>query len=124
MWKSLLAAILLALTSMHALAAERITPDELHALLQQDKAPLIIDVRSEQEYLEGHVPNAMLIPHEEIGDYTETLAEHRDARIVLYCSTNRRGQIAVDELEQAGFGDLVLLEGAFPAWKEAGHPVE
>ncbi len=124
MWKSLVAAVLLAATSLPALAAERISPEALHALQQQGQAPLIIDVRSEQEYLQGHVPNAMLIPHEEIGEYTESLAGHRDERIVLYCSTNRRAEIAAEELEKAGFDNLILLEGAFPAWEEAGYPVE
>lgn len=117
-------ALSLALVALPGWAADTITPEKLAGQVEAGKAPLIIDVRSESEYLEGHVPGARLIPHDKIGGYIESLSEHKEDPVVLYCGSGKRTHKAMDRLEEAGFEQLIELEGHFPAWQDNGHPVE
>lgn len=117
-------ALSLALIAAPAQAAESMTPAELAQQLQTGKAPLVLDVRSEKEFLDGHIPGARLIPHDKIGDYMDSLSEHKDEPVLIYCGTGKRTQKAVDQLEDAGFEQLRTLEGNFPAWKDGDRKVE
>ncbi len=114
----------LALLSMPAWSAETVTPGKLAGQLESGKAPLIIDVRTESEYLDGHVPEARLIPHDKMGGYIDSLSEHKEDPVVIYCGSGKRTQQAMERLDEAGFDQLIELKGHFPAWKEGGHPVE
>lgn len=118
---SLVLAANLLLTS--AFAAGTISVDELSSQINAGKAPLVIDVRSEDEYLAGHVPGARLIPHTQIGDYLEGLAGQKDDTIVLYCRSGKRAGMAADTLEKAGFKGITILDGSFEGWQAAGKAV-
>jgi rhodanese-related sulfurtransferase len=107
-----------------ALAAGSISVEALAERIANGKAPMIIDVRSEDEYLAGHVPGAQLIPHDQMGSYVEGLSANKDAEIVLYCKSGRRAGMASDVLEAAGFSNLKILDGSFQAWSAAGKPVK
>lgn len=116
-------ALCLSLASMPALAETTISPEGLQAQLQQGEAPIIIDVRSEEEYLAGHIPNARLIPHDQIDGYLETLEPYKSRDIVVYCHSGTRADKAVQKLEEAGFQQVIQLEGSFKAWQESGGKV-
>ncbi|PKM22204.1 MAG: rhodanese-like domain-containing protein, partial [Gammaproteobacteria bacterium HGW-Gammaproteobacteria-14] len=66
--------VLMSLFSLSALAAESVSASALAAQIKDGKAPLIIDVRSEDDLLAGRIPGARLIPHDEIGSYVDSLA--------------------------------------------------
>ncbi len=84
-----------------------ITPEVLAAIEQQ---ALIVDVRTPEEFADGHYPGAINIPHETILDGLNQLGVTADAAVILYCrSGNRSGQA-----EQA------LLEKGFTQAKNAG----
>ena len=65
--------------------------------------PLIIDVRTTDEYQQGHVREAVNIPFDEISTRIAALAPAHDARIVLYCRSGRRASIAEQTLRQLGY---------------------
>lgn len=71
--------------------------------------PLIIDVRTEVEWNDGHIEGAMLIPYEVIGDKIGTVAKDKSMRIYLYCRSSRRSQIAKEALEKLNYTDVVNL---------------
>jgi phage shock protein E len=71
---------------------------------------VVIDVRTEAEWNEGHLEGAMLIPYDRIETGIATAAVDKKARIYLYCRTGRRTGIAFDVLKKAGYQDLVNLE--------------
>lgn len=86
---------------------DTITPEVLAAIEQQ---ALIVDVRTPEEFADGHYPGAINIPHETILDGLNQLGVTADAAVILYCrSGNRSGQA-----EQA------LLEKGFTQAKNAG----
>ncbi len=68
--------------------------------------PLVIDVRTAAEYREGHVREAINIPHDEIAGRIAAFAPDRAARIVLYCRSGRRSGIAEQALRQMGYRQI------------------
>src|SRR5690606_10889218 len=112
------------LLSQLVLAAGSITIDELDRQMKAGKAPLVIDVRTEEEYLAGHIPGARLIPHTQVADYLEGLSALKNEPIVVYCKSGKRSGEAAEVLEKAGFSKVRILEGSYPGWEAAGKPVK
>jgi phage shock protein E len=96
-----------------------------HSPLNQAAAqqPLIIDVRTDQEWKEGHLDGAILIPHDRIGQEIAAVAPDKKTRIYLYCRTGRRTGLAFDELKKAGYEDLVNLSTLENASRELNLPI-
>ena len=74
-----------------------------------DIEPLIIDVRTEAEWNNGHIEGAILIPYELIGGKIGAVAKEKSRRIYVYCRSGRRSQIAKETLEKLGYKDVVNL---------------
>lgn len=110
-----------------AMAAEPVAaPVTQEALIerqqQADAALVVLDVRSPGEFAAGHVPGAINIPHDRIG---ERLAEvPRDKDVILYCQSGRRAGLAAQALVEQGYTRLFHLEGDIAAWKANGRPLE
>lgn len=83
---------------------------------------IVLDVREQWEYDEGHIPGVVLIP---MGDVPNRLDEiPTDKEVIVTCrSGNRSGQIT-DFLRQQGFDNVHNMEGGIVAWEAAGYEVE
>jgi phage shock protein E len=68
--------------------------------------PLILDVRTPEEYAAGHVAGTMHIPLDQLEQRWRELAEYRDQPIIVYCRTGRRSAVAIDLLATKGFSRL------------------
>lgn len=104
--------------------ADYITQRQLLQQLDSNAPPLIIDVRSEDEFASGHVPGALNIPHTEIAARLSELRDHKHQEVVVYCESGRRAAIAMGVLEQAGFTTVRHLEGDMQSWRKLGLPQE
>lgn len=71
--------------------------------------PLIIDVRTEPEWREGHLEGALLIPYDTLGARIERVAPDKKAKVLLYCRSGRRSGIGLDTLKQLGYEDVTNL---------------
>jgi len=71
--------------------------------------PLIIDVRTEEEWNNGHLKGAFLIPYDQIGKKIGTVVREKSQKIYLYCRTGRRTKIAQETLYKLGYTDVVNL---------------
>ena len=79
-------------------------------LFGQDAAmPVIIDVRTVQEWNNGHLEGADLIPYDQIGEKISSVEKDKSHRIYLYCRTGRRSGIAKEALEKLGYKDIINL---------------
>lgn len=78
-----------------------LSPDRAAQCIQD--GALVIDVRTDQEYSEGHLPDAQLLPHTELQDALDKLAAHRDKEIILYCRSGIRSNWAASFLRSEGF---------------------
>ncbi len=95
-----------------------------HALAAQDGSIVVLDVRTSEEYDLGHVPDAINIPHDVVGERITELEPARDRVLVVYCRSGRRVQLAIEALRAAGFTRMRHLEGDYPAWAAEGRPIE
>jgi rhodanese-related sulfurtransferase len=104
--------------------AAAISPREVLGRLDQDGAPLLLDVRTPEEFASGHVPGAVNIPYDEVGQRSAELAAHRDQEVVVYCEKGGRAAKAAQALADAGFRSIRHLEGDMSGWRAADLPVE
>jgi len=86
--------------------------------------PLVLDVREQDEWDEGHVPGAIHIPRGNLESRIERAAPDRARSIVVYCAAGNRSAFAAKTLEELGYEDVVSLSGGFTDWKRNGFPVE
>jgi molybdopterin/thiamine biosynthesis adenylyltransferase/rhodanese-related sulfurtransferase len=93
-------------------------------LLESSEPPVLVDVRGENEWNQGHIPGAVLIPLPEVGDRIDEAASDRANPVILYCATGNRSARAAKTLEELGYEDVVSLDGGFTAWAERGFPSE
>lgn len=85
--------------------------------------PLLIDVRTEPEWNEGHLDGAILIPYDKIGEEIAKIAPDKKAIIQLYCRTGRRSGIALDALKKLGYGDVTNYGSVKDASEKLQIPV-
>jgi rhodanese-related sulfurtransferase len=81
----------------------------------------VLDVRSPEEFREGHVPGAVNVPYDQIAARIAEVPKDKD--VVLYCRSGRRAGIAADVLAANGYTRLSHLEGDMQAWIAQGRPV-
>ena len=81
------------------------------AQIQSDlaKGGLLIDVRTPEEYSEGHVKNALLIPHTQF--FSAEIPAEKDASIYLYCKMGPRAEFAASVLKERGYTKVTNLGG-------------
>jgi phage shock protein E len=71
--------------------------------------PVIIDVRTVQEWDNGHVEGAVLVPYDQIGERIGSVVKDKSKKIYLYCRTGHRTKIAKEALEKLGYKDIINL---------------
>ena len=89
----------------------QITMQEAVELMETEDNYLILDVRTEQEYVAGHIPGAIVVPNETIG--TEEIAQlpDKDQLIMVYCRSGNRSKQASDKLVKLGYTNIVEFGG-------------
>lgn len=108
--------------SLFAIGAVDVSQEQM--LAGQKSGWLVIDVRSLEEYNDGHVPGAINIPHGEIGDRIEEILEHKDRPVVVYCRSGFRAGKAAQSLLQNDFTQVKHLDGDMNGWVAAERAVE
>lgn len=106
---------------------EHLSVEELERRLQRAResggeVPILLDVRTPEEFAVSHLPGAVRAESEE--EALEVLAGvDRDRPVVVYCAVGYRSAELARELEEAGFTAVENLEGSIFAWANSGRPV-
>ena len=127
---------------------KQISPEQAKEILDSDTNAAYVDVRTEQEFVNGHVPNAVNIPvvwpdpltrqMKPNPDFVKVISAHysKDKKLILGCQAGGRSQFAANLLSQEGFQDVSNMQGGFggardamgrvavPGWSQLGYPVE
>ena len=90
---------------------EQISGAEAKALMDSESGYVIIDARTQEEYDQGHIPGAILIPEYEIADRAEKELPDKDQLILVYCRSGRRSKIAAEELVKLGYTNVKEFGG-------------
>ncbi len=104
-----------------------ISADELFKRIStEEEPPLMIDVRTPQEYLgpHGHLKNTKSIPLGELLNNPDIIKDYKDEEIIAICHSGSRSMMAAQILAQAGFKDIRNLTGGMIIWHRKGYPVE
>ena len=105
-----------------AVKAPSISAAALHAQRESGAAPVVIDVRTPDEYASGHIPGALNIPFDQVA---QRIAEIETPRgVALYCMVGPRARMGESALLAEGYEKVFHLEGGLAAWQAAGLPVE
>ena len=91
------------------------------AFAGRSDAPLVLDVRSPEEFASGHVPGARNVAYDEVATRLAELGPARE--VVVYCERGPRAAKAAAVLASAGF-EVRHLTGDMSGWREQGLPVE
>lgn len=90
---------------------EQITAQQAKKIIDSGKECVIIDARTEEEFNEGHIKDAILIPEYEIEDRAEKEISDKNALILVYCRSGRRSKIASEELVNLGYTNVKEFGG-------------
>ena len=101
-----------------------LSPASLWAQIEAGTVPVILDVRSDQEYKMGHVPGAIHLDYRDFPQQLADIPARKDDEVVIYCRTGVRAGVAEELLREAGFTSVVHLDGDMMGWIERGWPVE
>ena len=90
---------------------EQITAEQAKTIMDTEKDYIIIDARTVEEFAEGHIENAILIPEYEISTRAEKELPDKEQLILVYCRSGRRSKIASEELVKLGYTNVKEFGG-------------
>lgn len=99
-----------------------LSPVEATLLINREDA-IVVDVRDQGEYAQGHIPNARHLPLAELERRSGELEKFKDRPLILCCASGARSASAVAQLKKAGFGKIYNLRGGLMEWEKAGQPI-
>ena len=88
-----------------------ITAEEAKQIMDSEEGYIILDVRTQEEYDQGHIPNAILIPDTEIKNKAEEVMTDKDQLILVYCRSGRRSKLAAEALVELGYTNIKEFGG-------------
>ncbi|KXA91290.1 hypothetical protein AKJ57_01860 [candidate division MSBL1 archaeon SCGC-AAA259A05] len=100
---------------------ENIRPVEAKELIVSED-PVVLDVRTPDEFEEGHIPGAILVPVDELRGST-LLEFPEDEEVLCYCRSGHRSSWAAKYLGRQGYVQAYNLSGGILAWKNRGYKV-
>jgi len=83
-----------------------ITAEEAKAIMDSEEGYLVLDVRTQEEYDEGHIPGAVLIPNTEVEERAKENLPDKDQLILVYCRSGRRSKMAAEILAELGYTNI------------------
>ncbi len=95
---------------------KKIGPEQAREMMRQDDSHIIVDVRRQDEYDAGHIPGAILIPNESIGDERPEELPDPDQIILIYCRSGNRSKQAAQKLFDMGYKNIYEFGGIID-WK-------
>jgi len=101
----------------------QITVDDLKNKIETEDQFILLDVRTEKEYLAGHVENAVWLPRGFIEFKIQKLISDPEKDIILYCKRGSRSALTTYTLLEMGYKNVLNLEGGFEEWVAEGNSI-
>ena len=98
-------------TTTNSLGYEQISGDEAKKIMDSEKDYIIIDARTDEEFNEGHIEGAILIPEYEVAERAEEELPDKEQLILVYCRSGRRSKIAAQALADLGYTNVKEFGG-------------
>lgn len=88
-----------------------ITPETAKQIMDASKDYVILDVRTQEEFDQAHIPGAILIPNDQISAEAERVLMDKNQLILVYCRSGRRSKLAAEELVKLGYTNIKEFGG-------------
>ena len=88
-----------------------ITAEEAKQIMDSEEGYIILDVRTQEKYDQGHIPGAIVISHEDIAEKAEGVLMDKNQLILVYCRSGRRSKIAAEALVELGYTNIKEFGG-------------
>jgi len=93
-----------------------VSMNDIVQIMSENKDYIILDVRTFEEYNEGHIPNAICIPNETIDEDIVDKLPNKEQLILIYCRSGNRSKQAAEKLKRLGYTNLIEF-GGIRDWK-------
>jgi len=104
--------------------AKNVTPDEVEKLLAKDPKPIVLDVRTPDEFAEGHIPGATNVDAHD-PDFAKKVAQLDQKRpVIIHCAAGGRSSQMLPTVAAQKFPEIYHMNKGFSAWSASGKPVE
>ena len=100
-----------------------ITVEDFESKINSDQDFILLDVRTEREYLAGHLKNAVWLPRGFIEFKIQKLIDDPETEIIIYCKRGSRSALTADTLLEMGYKNILNLEGGFEQWVVNGNSI-
>lgn len=100
-----------------------ISVEEVKGALDTKADVTVVDVRTPEEYAEGHIKTSVLVPVQVLPEQLEKLP-NKDALLYVYCRRGVRGANAVKILKKSGYTNVHNMSGGIEAWVSKSYPVQ
>lgn len=100
------------------------TADDLARRIKSKQAPVLLDVRSHDEFSSGHIAGAVHAPLATVLQAASSASRSKADLLVLTCEHGPRAQLARVLLKWSGYRQVELLEGHMAQWRRDGRPVK
>ena len=112
-------------TDTPAQVIENITAEEANELIRENEGNpdfMIVDVRTPEEYADGHIESSLLI-NVNSDDFEEKIGQlDRDGKYLVYCRSGNRSGKAVDIMQELGFHEVYEMASGISGWTSMGFP--
>ena len=88
-----------------------ISPEEAKQVMDTQEGYILLDVRTQEEYDQGHIPGAILIPDTEVEARAEKVLTDKDQLLLVYCRSGRRSKLASEILVELGYTNIMEFGG-------------
>ena len=105
-------------------SVEEVDATRARELLDADDAPLLVDVRERDEWEQGRIPGAVLVPRGNLESRIENAAPDRSRPVLLYCASGARSAFAAQTLTDLGYDRAISLAGGYTDWQRNGFPTD
>ncbi|MCW8829234.1 MAG: rhodanese-like domain-containing protein [Gammaproteobacteria bacterium] len=102
---------------------KEVGPTESVQIINHEGA-LLLDVREDNEYKDGHILDSLHIPLGKLGERMDELEKFREKPIIVGCRSGHRSASACAKLRKRGFGKVYNLKGGVMAWQNADLPLQ
>jgi rhodanese-related sulfurtransferase len=99
-----------------------VTVSEACTLIENTSNLFILDVRTKDEYLTGHINNSHLLPHLEVESNQHKIPQNKSSPLLVYCRSGRRSSIASNTLVDLNYTQIYNMHEGFIEWKQANYP--
>ena len=95
----------------NAVTIKYVSMDEIIQIMNENEGYIILDVRTEEEFKEGHIPGAICIPNETIAGDVVNILPDKEQLILVYCRSGNRSKQAATKLQKLGYTNIVEFGG-------------